>query len=143
MRIANGKKFSDPMLSSTNNYPSFRSDVAFNCQNNEQKTSPRFNQSRGTNQENIEPNTLKSSIRSKSSSNELAEVKSLLTQSLNELEVKNHIIQKFTEFRDTFEQVKNEEISRIQAMYEEQAQKDNELYKEEIDVLTHELDHEK
>jgi hypothetical protein len=131
------------MLSSTNNYPSFRSDVAFNFQNNEQKTSPRFNQSRGTNQENIEPNTLKSSIRSKSSSNELAEVKSLLTQSLKELEVKNHIIQKFTEFRDSFEQVKNEEISRIQAMYEEQAQKDNELYREELDVLTHELDHEK
>lgn len=141
--LANGKKHNDPLLSSTNNYPSFRSDVAFNCQNTDQKTSPRFNQSRSMNQENIEPNTQRSSARGKSSSIELAEVKSLLTQSLKELEVKNQIIQKYTEFRDKFEQIKDDEISRIHQMFEEQRQKDQKLHQEEIDGLIEELEHEK
>lgn len=95
------------------------------------------------NQENIEPNTQRSSARGKSPSIELTEVKSLLTQSLKELEVKNQIIQKFTEFRDKFEQIKDEEISKIHEMFEEQHQRDQKLHQEEIDGLIEELEHEK
>ena len=76
----------DPLLSSQNNFPSFRADSAFNCKLENSNTSPRFNQSKGGQvfQENIGPN----SQRVKSPSSELHEVKKLLYEAMQQIEEK-------------------------------------------------------
>jgi len=133
-------------LSSQNNFPSFRSDVAFNYNKQEQTASPRFKQSTKSDQtfqENMQPNALNFKSNEHPASKELREVKSLLKQAMQEIGVKNQIIEKFTDFKERIEQMKNEEIVNLKSMFEQVRKKDEEAYSDHIRDLNDQIEEEK
>ncbi|CAI2380543.1 unnamed protein product [Moneuplotes crassus] len=132
----------DPLLTSKNIFPSFRSDVAFNCPEDNLNVSPRFNQSKGGFEENLSPNTQRSQ-RAKSPNEELGEVKQLLYQAMKELETKNIIIGKFNQYKLKMDKEKEENNSRIQELLECSNEEANQTLVEQVKSLKQQLDNEK
>ena len=130
------------LMSSQNNYPSFRSDVAFNFNKEWPNFSPRFNQSGRSDKnfkENMEPNREKS-IRTSESSSELIKVKSLLDQAIKEIETKNLIIEKFEIYKQKVEEIKTQEMEGLLAKLEERRKYEVQMYIEYNQELKQELE---
>ena len=127
-------------MSSQNNYPSFRSDVAFNFNKECPNFSPRFNQSGRSEiyKENIVPNR-ENSLRSSESKSEVLKVKSLLDQAIKEIEAKNLIIEKFEIYRQKIEEIKIQEMETLEAKLEERRIYEVQMLNEHILELQQEV----
>ena len=74
---------------------------------------------------------------------ELVEVKSLLYQAMKQIEEKNEIIEKFTQFKNKVEAMKNEEINNIHSLFIQEREKEEELYNQQILTLKGQIEEEK
>jgi len=91
----------------------------------------------------MQPNALNFKSNEHPASKELREVKSLLKQAMQEIGVKNQIIEKFTDFKERIEQMKNEEIVNLKSMFEQVRKKDEEAYSDHIRDLNDQIEEEK